>query len=114
MMQRRVNLAQFAVRFNLEPIEMAWLIGRPGRQRHPLARLLPCEESRLARRMARYFGGRPPLPGSRRLVPADGVVEYGLLMAAIAVVILVGLYAFGHLVEPWFAGLTGHLTTTGT
>jgi hypothetical protein len=35
-------------------------------------------------------------------------------MAAIAVVILVGLYAFGHLVEPWFAGLTGHLTTTGT
>jgi Flp pilus assembly pilin Flp len=41
------------------------------------------------------------------------VVEYGLLLAAIVVIVLVAINAFGHLIEPWFASLAGRVTTTG-
>jgi Flp pilus assembly pilin Flp len=42
------------------------------------------------------------------------VVEYGLLIATIAVVVLIGIAAFGAQIEPWFAQLAGRITTTGT
>jgi Flp pilus assembly pilin Flp len=42
------------------------------------------------------------------------VVEYALLIAVIALVVLLTLNAFGHVVEPWFAALAAHITTTGT
>jgi Flp pilus assembly pilin Flp len=31
------------------------------------------------------------------------VVEYGIIIATIAVVVLLGVTAFGHQIEPWFA-----------
>ena len=42
------------------------------------------------------------------------MVEYGLLIATIVLVVLLAIMAFGHLIEPWFAGLAGRVTTTGT
>jgi Flp pilus assembly pilin Flp len=42
------------------------------------------------------------------------VVEYGLIMATIAIVVLLGVTQFGHLIEPWFAALAGKITTIGT
>jgi Flp pilus assembly pilin Flp len=44
----------------------------------------------------------------------QNVLEYGLLVAAIAVVVLMGTFAFGNQIEPWFQQLAGHITTTGT
>jgi Flp pilus assembly pilin Flp len=45
---------------------------------------------------------------------AQDVVDYGLLIASIVVVVLVGTVAFGQQIEPWFRGLAGRITTTGT
>lgn len=42
------------------------------------------------------------------------VVEYGLLIASIAVIVLIGIVTFGAQIEPWFAQLAGRITTTGT
>lgn len=42
------------------------------------------------------------------------VVEYGMLMATIAIVVLIGTMAFGSQIRPWFEGLAGRITTTGT
>ncbi len=42
---------------------------------------------------------------------AQNVIEYGVLMVTIAVVVLLGVNAFGHQVEPWFASLAGLITT---
>ena len=42
------------------------------------------------------------------------VVEYGLLIAAIVVVILLSINAFGHEIQPWFEFLAGRITTVGT
>ena len=42
------------------------------------------------------------------------VVEYGLLIATIAVVVLIGTMAFGNQIRPWFEHLAGMITTTGT
>jgi Flp pilus assembly pilin Flp len=46
--------------------------------------------------------------------PAQDIIEYGILIATIAVVVLLGVTAFGHQIEPWFAQLAGHITTVGT
>ena len=42
------------------------------------------------------------------------VVEYGLIVATIAVVVLIGKMAFGNQIRPWFEHLAGMITTTGT
>jgi Flp pilus assembly pilin Flp len=42
------------------------------------------------------------------------VVEYGLLIATIAIVVLVGISFFGTQIEAWFRILAGRITTTGT
>jgi Flp pilus assembly pilin Flp len=42
------------------------------------------------------------------------VVEYGLLIATIAIVVLVATTAFGSSIQAWFATLAGRITTTGT
>jgi Flp pilus assembly pilin Flp len=46
--------------------------------------------------------------------PAQDVIEYGVIIATIAVVVLLGVTAFGNQVEPWFLQLAGHVTTVGT
>jgi hypothetical protein len=45
--------------------------------------------------------------------PAQNVVEYGLIVATIVLVVLLGVANFGSLIEPWFAGLAGRITTVG-
>jgi pilus assembly protein Flp/PilA len=42
------------------------------------------------------------------------VVEYGLLIATIAIVVLVATQAFGTQIAAWFDRLAGRITTTAT
>ena len=42
------------------------------------------------------------------------VVEYGLLIATIAIVVLIGVGFFGHQISDWFQLLAGRITTVGT
>jgi Flp pilus assembly pilin Flp len=42
------------------------------------------------------------------------VVEYGLLIATIAIVVLIGVGIFGNNINAWFQALAGRITTTGT
>jgi pilus assembly protein Flp/PilA len=42
------------------------------------------------------------------------VVEYGLLIATIASVVLVGVGIFGTNINAWFQNLAGRITTVGT
>jgi Flp pilus assembly pilin Flp len=51
---------------------------------------------------------------SRARQRAQDVVEYGMIIATIAVVVLIGTMAFGTLIQPWFVNLAGRITTTGT
>jgi len=46
--------------------------------------------------------------------PGQDVVEYGLIVATIAVFILIAVAAFGSQIQPWFQALAGHITTVGT
>ena len=41
------------------------------------------------------------------------VVEYGLLIATIAIVVLLGATFFGSQIRVWFEILAGRITTTG-
>ena len=52
----------------------------------------------------------------RFLRDEDGqdVVEYGLLIATIAIVVLIGVGIFGSNINLWFEHLAGRITTTGT
>jgi Flp pilus assembly pilin Flp len=50
----------------------------------------------------------------RKRVAGQNVVEYGLIIATIAVVVLLATVAFGQQIEPWFVQLAGRITTTGT
>jgi hypothetical protein len=45
---------------------------------------------------------------------AQSVIEYGLIIATTAMVVLLGDTAFGYQIEPWFEQLTAHGTTVGT
>lgn len=45
---------------------------------------------------------------------AQDVVEYGLLIATIAIVVLIGIGLFGQGINGWFTSLAGRITTTGT
>jgi len=42
------------------------------------------------------------------------VVEYGLLIATIAIVVLIGVGIFGSSINTWFTNLAARITTTGT
>jgi Flp pilus assembly pilin Flp len=44
----------------------------------------------------------------------QNVVEYGLLIASIVIVVLLGVNAFGQAILNWFLPLAGRITTTGT
>jgi Flp pilus assembly pilin Flp len=44
----------------------------------------------------------------------QNVVEYGLLIASIVVIVLIGITTFGHLIQPWFIALAGRITSVGT
>jgi Flp pilus assembly pilin Flp len=43
---------------------------------------------------------------------AQNTLEYGMLIAAIAVIVLLGVSAFGHLVQPWLIALAMRITTS--
>jgi Flp pilus assembly pilin Flp len=45
---------------------------------------------------------------------AQDTVEYGILIATIALVVLLGIAKFGDVIGPWFAALAARITTTGT
>jgi Flp pilus assembly pilin Flp len=42
------------------------------------------------------------------------VVEYGLLIATIAIVVLIGVGIFGNNINAWFQHLAARITTVGT
>jgi pilus assembly protein Flp/PilA len=42
------------------------------------------------------------------------IVEYGLLIATIALVVLIGVGVFGSSINGWFQNLAGRITTPGT
>lgn len=42
------------------------------------------------------------------------VLEYGLLIATIAMVVLIGISLLGSSMSTWFQVLAGQITTTGT
>ena len=42
------------------------------------------------------------------------VVEYGLLIATIAIVVLIGVGFFGNQINAWFTSLASKITTVGT
>ena len=42
------------------------------------------------------------------------VVEYGLLIATIAIIVLIGVGIFGQNINAWFSTLAARITTTGT
>jgi len=42
------------------------------------------------------------------------VVEYGLLIATIAIVVLIGVGFFGTQINAWFTNLAARITTVGT
>jgi Flp pilus assembly pilin Flp len=61
-------------------------------------------------------GGSARMDSVRQfLCGEDGqdVVEYGLLIATIAIVVLVGISFFGGQIQEWFRVLAGRITTTG-
>lgn len=60
-----------------------------------------------------YYLPRPHLGVCLRQ-GAQNVVEYGLLIASIALMVLVGVAKFGSVIEPWFKSLAGLITTAGT
>ena len=53
---------------------------------------------------------------SRFIREEDGqdVVEYGLLIATIAIVVLIGVGIFGSGIQSWFKVLAAKITTVGT
>jgi pilus assembly protein Flp/PilA len=53
---------------------------------------------------------------SRFLLDESGqdVVEYGLLIATIAIVVLIGVGIFGSNINVWFQSLAARITTVGT
>jgi len=53
------------------------------------------------------------LSGLVRDESGQDVVEYGLIVATIAVVVLISTMAFGNQIRPWFEHLAGMITTTG-
>jgi Flp pilus assembly pilin Flp len=55
-----------------------------------------------------------PAPAPALIRDEDGqdVVEYGLLIATVAIVVLIAVTAFGWQIEGWFSTLAGHITTT--
>ena len=68
-------------------------------------------------RFTSKFGGFRCMAIIRRFFnEEDGqdVVEYGLLIATIAIVVLIGVGIFGNNINSWFVHLAGRITTTGT
>lgn len=55
-------------------------------------------------RLSQFFGDES----------GQDVVEYGLLIATIAIVVLVGVGFFGSNINAWFMNLAGRITTVGT
>jgi Flp pilus assembly pilin Flp len=50
----------------------------------------------------------------RARAAAQNVIEYGILIATIALIVLLGVFRFGDIIAPWFTALAARITTTGT
>jgi Flp pilus assembly pilin Flp len=48
-----------------------------------------------------------------RVEDGQNVTEYGLLIAAVALVVLLGVSAFGNQIRPWFEHLAARITSVG-
>jgi len=70
-------------------------------QRGGPGRLVAVELQSLARRLLNEEGGQD-------------VVEYGILLATVALVELLATTAFGNQIDVWFGTLAKRITTTGT
>jgi Flp pilus assembly pilin Flp len=69
------------------------------------------------RRVHQLIRGFQRMESIRKFIrDEDGqdVVEYGLLIATIAIVVLIGVGFFGSNISIWFQTLAGRITTTGT
>jgi len=55
--------------------------------------------------------GPRPVYGGR---PAQSTVEYGLLIATVAVLALLTGYAFGNAISGWWQTLLAHILSAGT
>jgi Flp pilus assembly pilin Flp len=62
--------------------------------------------------MRRIFLRTLQFAGDRQL--AQDAIEYGMIIATIAMVVLLGVAAFGTQIKPWFEHLAGRITTVGT
>ena len=60
--------------------------------------------SKILRRLGKFVAGED----------GQDLVEYGILIATIAMVVLLGVAAFGNQVRPWFEHLAARITTVGT
>jgi len=54
-----------------------------------------------------------PLLATAHQVGQD-VIEYGIIIATIAMVVLLGVTSFGNQIRPWFEQLASRITTVGT
>jgi len=48
-----------------------------------------------------------------RVEDGQNVTEYGLLIAAVALIVLLGVSAFGNQIRPWFEQLAARITSVG-
>ena len=62
----------------------------------------------------RHGGGLGILLAIEAHDTGQDVVEYGLLIALIAVLVLIGTFAFGEHIGPWFDSLAARIATLGT
>jgi Flp pilus assembly pilin Flp len=62
--------------------------------------------------MRQIFPRAFSLASSRQL--AQDVIEYGMVIATIAMVVLLGVATFGSQIKPLFEHLAGRITTVGT
>jgi pilus assembly protein Flp/PilA len=78
---------------------------------------VPPQAGHVADERTTHFGGSGAMNSIGQFFrDEDGqdVVEYGLLIATIAIVVLVGISFFGNNITAWFEILAKRITTTGT
>src|SRR5437879_8807322 len=71
-------------------------------------------EVRRVHQLSRGFQSMESIRKFIRDEDGQDVVEYGLLIATIAIVVLIGVGFFGSNISVWFERLAGRITTTGT
>ena len=70
---------------------------------HAASQVMPCPHSSRSRCQRASAASR-----------GQNVVEYGMIIAAVAIVVLLGVTTFGSEIRPWFEHLAAGITTVGT